>query len=92
MSHISLQCTECSRSHSADVRTLSCDSCGSPLVVHYLDADSASAFPQPPHWDGPAIPMPMHNAAAIVSIGEGNTPIVHLAELGKELGLSALYA
>ena len=35
MSHISLVCTECGRSHRADMHTLGCGECGAPLDVEY---------------------------------------------------------
>ena len=37
MSHFSLCCTLCGASHAADMTTLGCADCGSPLEVRYTE-------------------------------------------------------
>ena len=93
MSHISLRCTRCRASHVADMATLRCNDCGSPLEVQYADESmTGPTWPQPSKWTGPPIPLPIHDAKAMVSLGEGNTPCIELADLGDLLGLKGLYA
>ena len=92
MSHIMLRCTVCAAEHDADMATLRCRVCGAPLDVEYTSAASDMPGAQPRGWSGPRIPLPIHDAEALVSLGEGNTPCVNLAALGESLGLSRLYA
>ena len=92
MSHITLHCTLCGTSHSADMATLLCRECGAPLEVWYADAATSVAGPRLPDWTGPPIQLPFHDGGSLVSLGEGNTPCVELTGLGKLLGLERLYA
>ena len=92
MSHISLRCTRCGTSHAADMSALHCGQCHSPLEVRYAQWASGIPGPQPPIWAGSEIPLPLHDAGALLSLGEGNTPLVELSTLGRMLGLQWLYA
>ena len=92
MSHIRLRCVRCASAHDADMDALRCSECGSPLEVEYTEATAVPPGPQPPDWSGPGIPLPLHQADAMVSMGEGNTPCARLAALGRQLGLAELYA
>ncbi len=86
MSHISLVCTECGVSHKADMFTLGCVECDSPLDVEYSnDADHTV------RWAGFDMPAPYHADKPSVSLGEGNTPIVAMPKLGRTLGISGLF-
>jgi threonine synthase len=89
MSHITLRCTECGAVRDADMSALRCEECDSPLEVAYVDTAPSTPSPQPPRWAGAPIPLPLHDA--VVSLGEGNTPCVEMAALGKLLGLRRLY-
>ncbi len=84
MSHINLGCTRCGASHLADMITLTCKECGSPLDVRYSGADSGRSESQ--------VPMPFHSAESIVSLGEGNTPCLDMPTLGGLLGTQRLHA
>ena len=94
MVRFSLRCTECAAAHAADMSALRCASCDAPLEVAYL------ASPVPPdHVRGPTkrgpgtpVPLPLRDAGAAVSLGEGGTPIVEMERLGGLLGLRRLYA
>ena len=87
MSHIRLRCTRCGAPHVADMATLACRECSSPLDVEYLEEGELGA--QPPDWTGPGGPMPMHYAG--VSLGEGDTPCVRLPAVARLLGLERVY-
>ena len=89
MSHIRLRCTRCAAAYAADMASLVCRECGALLEVDYLDD---TAGPQPRDWAGPKVRLPLHDLSAVVSMGEGNTPVVRLPTLGDELGLRTLYA
>ena len=90
MSHIALRCTSCDAQHAADMLTLGCRECGSPLDVWYLDAGTGTGGEPPPGWSGHDIPLPHHRESAWVSLGEGNTPRVELPAVGRILGLDRL--
>ena len=92
MSHTSLHCTECEASHPADMATLHCRACRAPLEVWYDEAAVDRAGPQLAGWTGTPILLPFHDAADLVSLGEGNTPVVEVPALGRLLGLERLYA
>ena len=81
MSHIELVCVECGASHVADMNTLGCESCGSPLDVSYLDPGlHAMAF------DVLSMPVPFHADSPTVTMGEGQTPLVSLPSVEEALG------
>ena len=90
MSHFTLRCTECRISHAADMASLQCIACGAPLEVEY--DGTASPTPQPARWTGAAIPLPLHDAGALLNLGEGGTPCVELPGIGRMLGLQRLIA
>ena len=56
-----LQCTACSRDHTPDIRTLTCDDCDSPLIVAY-PPDTQPTLGIPPvslgEGDTPVVPLP----------------------------------
>ena len=81
MSDIALGCSACDASHPADLTTLQCQACGSPLDVRYSDRSS-----------GDSVPLPVRDAASLVSLGEGNTPAVPIPAMGRMLGLRRLWA
>lgn len=88
MSHISLQCVNCRASFPANMSRLLCDKCQAPLDVFYespggeSDAGGESA---------PRMPKPTHEGSVMVTLGEGNTPVVELTKVGKLLGSERLY-
>ncbi len=76
-----LRCIACAESLQPTLTTLECPVCGFPLEVEYLDAP-----------DGLAPRLPLNRPGEIVSLGEGNTPLISLPTLGAELGLDRLWA
>ena len=92
MPHTVLRCVECKTDHVADMNTLGCKSCGSPLDVEYIVDGTEHSGVQPPRWTGPNIPLPIHKSDAFVTLGEGGTPCIPLATLSKSLGLKDLVA
>ncbi len=81
MSHIELACVECGVSTEADMTALGCEYCGSPLDVSYLDPDLHTAA-----FDGLEMPVPFHADSPTVTMGEGQTPLVDLPSVGREMG------
>ena len=81
MSHIALRCTDCGAGHPADMDTLACGECGSPLEVQYLERDARQA-----------VPLPQHTSSVATSLGDGGTPCVELPSLAGLLGLRSLFA
>ncbi|MBI4197922.1 MAG: threonine synthase [Chloroflexi bacterium] len=90
MSHLQLRCVECGAPHQADVHTLFCRQCGSPLAVEYLGVNLLPRVGLGGLW-GLGAPSPVHHPNSVVSLGEGATPVAPLATLGKRLGLDALF-
>lgn len=91
MSHIILRCTRCTEQYKPDVETLICKECSSPLDVEYIKDREFERTPKELDRDRPRIELPINNDTSVISIGEGNTPIVSLAKVGSELGLDRLY-
>ncbi len=81
MSHIALVCIECENQHDADMLTLHCVRCGSPLDVEYKDPDRHSI-----DWHGFKMPVPFHSDSLTATMGEGHTPVVPLPRISKALG------
>ena len=81
MIDIALRCCACESTHEADLVTLDCRACGSPLDVDYATEP-----------DGESVRLPVRDTRSLVSLGEGDTPIVALSAAGDLLGLTSLCA
>lgn len=88
MPHFSLQCVECLATYPADMATLRCDSCHSPLDVLYAKPVANSTADSD---SGPQMLTPIHNGSTTVTLGEGNTPVVALPKVGALLGSEAFH-
>lgn len=88
-----LECARCDRKWPADVLTNVCD-CGSPLLARY-EFDSVATAPagladrMPSLWRYHEL-LPVRSADAVVTFGEGMTPLLPLPRLGHHLGLQHL--
>jgi threonine synthase len=90
-----LQCPRCNRETDADVLTNLCE-CGSPLLARYelsavATSPTALAGRPPSLWRYHEL-LPVRNADAVVSFGEGMTPLLPLPRVGRQLGLQRLFA
>jgi threonine synthase len=90
-----LECARCARSYDAGQLQGTC-ACGSPLLARYDLAQAASlAGPaaisaRPPTlWRYHEL-LPVGREEAVVSLGEGMTPLLPLPRLGQKLGLPRL--
>ncbi len=83
MSHFDLCCFACGAAHPADMYSLGCERCGGTLDVRYT-AEAAGA-------SGGEPPMPYHDRAAAVTLGEGDTPCVELRAVAGMLGVRRVY-
>ncbi|MEZ4731491.1 MAG: threonine synthase [Caldilineaceae bacterium] len=89
MNHFSLACTACAwQGEDADLNH--CPACGATLELTYAATALPVAADQPGIWRY-AARLPLHNLTHVVSLGEGNTPLLRSAQLSAELGLAALY-
>ena len=86
-------CIECGARHDASTYRLSCERCGNLLDVEYDTPKSVEArVVAGARGLARYIPMlPIHDPDNLVTLGEGDTPIVPLASVGKSLGLRNLY-
>jgi threonine synthase len=93
-----LQCSDCRRSYSAaEVHTF-CPDCQSPLLVNYdlkaarqhVDRDKIHGR-RKGMWRWHEI-LPVCDTRNMVTLGEGDTPLLRLPRVGTSLGLSNLYA
>ena len=71
---------------------LRCRECSSPLSVCYSELEALPPAGHSPESVKFRIPTPIHHPDSSISLGEGNTPVVHLRSLGELLGLQRLYA
>jgi threonine synthase len=92
-----LECAACHLEHEARRLHNLCRECGKPLLVRY-DLDQAArtltreslAGRRPDLWRYREV-LPVNDDANIVSLGEGWTPLLRAARLGKEIGIAELY-
>lgn len=85
----SLLCTACAW-QGADADLNNCPACGATLEIIYASPALAVDETLPGIWRY-AAHLPLHNPAHLVSLGEGNTPLLRSAQIGADLGLAALY-
>jgi len=92
-----LECARCGRVHEADVLQNLCRACGKPLYARYdLEAVGRALRKgdllgrEPTLWRYREL-LPVREEENVVSLGEGFTPLLQTARLGRELGLSRLW-
>ncbi len=78
---ISLYCSSCGASFPPDMRLLACTVCGEPLLVKYGEISTN------PHME-----IPVYSCNALVSLGEGNTPVIKMDKLGSRLPCGNIFA
>jgi threonine synthase len=90
-----LECSRCQRGYDASRIQGTCD-CGAPLLARY-DLERAGAGTSPGQIAGrpPSLwryheLLPVSSAGAVVSLGEGMTPLLAMPRLGRALGLPRL--
>ena len=89
-----LQCPRCGDRTEADKPHTVCQRCQGPMYAQY-DLASANlgrgAFGArgPTMWRYQEL-LPVRDERNIVTLGEGSTPLLHAAHLGKELGMTGL--
>jgi threonine synthase len=90
-----LECSRCGRHHDAGDLHGTC-ACGAPLVCRYdltqvaeATTPSGVARRMPTMWRYHEL-LPVTRPDAVVSLGEGMTPLVPLPRLGRELGVPGL--
>lgn len=89
-------CSECGRHFESEPLPTFCEACAAPLLVQYdLAALKKELTPESlPHrgdlWRWESL-LPLQDARWQVSLGEGNTPLLHLPRLGEQLGIPYLY-
>jgi len=92
-----LECALCGLRHEAQTLLNLCRECGKPLLVRY-DLETASktltkeslSGRRPDLWRYREV-LPVENDENIVSLGEGWTPLLRAANLGKAIGVKELY-
>lgn len=98
MSYIThLECHSCGNRFDSEKIQTFCPDCKAPLMVRY-DLDSArknldrDEFRHRPRgmWRWREL-LPVRKPENMINLGEGDTPLLHLANLGSELGLSHLF-
>jgi threonine synthase len=94
-----LDCGYCGHRHEAGYRGRLCDKCDGPLIVNTnLDmlkgrrlSGSDLRDPSLPGMWAYASLLPIADRKAMISLGEGNTPLLRAERLAARLGLESLY-
>jgi threonine synthase len=89
MGSYEVSCAQCGRPLPADVFHRVCPSCGGALAFHYDLSDVHLDRDLPGIWRFIDL-LPVVNAAQIVSLGEGSTPLIP-SNLGAGLGILAFW-
>src|SRR5918911_237877 len=93
-----LECTDCGLRHEADQPQTVCTGCGKVLFARY-DLDAVRSSVTPSEFAGRRWDMwrywellPVRDAANVVSLGEGLTPLVRVrAEAARAVGLERVW-
>ena len=85
----SLACTNCEWS-SPDQDIDRCPQCGATIDLRYAKQTITDDPSKPGIWRH-VDHLPLHDLTYAVTLGEGNTPLLHSAQLGAQLGLPELY-
>ncbi len=92
-----LECSGCGRKYPLNKVSTFCTECQSPLLTRYdlqaarrrVDRDAFASRPEG-MWRWHEL-LPVRDPAQIVTLGEGDTPLLHAEKTGSELGLSNVY-
>lgn len=92
-----LECPQCAQRYDAERLQSTCQACGAPLQARYnlqyarqtLTPQLLTARPRG-LWRWAEV-LPVRQAANRITLGEGDTPLLHAANLGAALGFSNLY-
>lgn len=79
-------CSECGYEEAPSHSLLQCSSCNSPLNIKYSAHSDSSVYIK--HLINHKIPLPIDGDFELISLGEGNTPVISLSKLSVELGIS----
>jgi threonine synthase len=94
---MTLECSNCGKNYSPNEIQTFCPDCKAPLLSRYdleglhthLDRDQIRAR-RKGMWRWHEL-LPINDSQNMVSLGEGDTPLLHAPRLGSTLGLSHLY-
>src|SRR5919199_5689485 len=92
-----LECGACGAVYPPDRLINLCPACNRPLLAHYdLQAAARTLTKGSLQTRGASMwryeeVLPVQDAAAILSLGEGWTPLMHAHRLGKEIGCPRTY-
>ena len=92
-----LTCSNCGKSFDVNQIQTFCIECQAPLLASYDleivrgSVDREAIYPRPKGmWRWSEL-LPVYNQGNIISLGEGDTPLLKLNRLGLKLGLSQLF-
>lgn len=94
---VELECSGCGKKYSSERIQTYCANCHSPLLAHYdlltarthLDRDAIRSRTAG-MWRWREL-LPVKESQNIISLGEGDTPLLRLPSIGHELGLDNLF-
>lgn len=94
-----LDCGYCARRHDASYMGMRCAQCHGPLIVNTDLGPLQVKEPSADVLHRPGLPgmwtyfplLPISDSHAVVSLGEGNTPLIRAVRLAKRLGIETLY-
>ena len=76
MANHRFQCSSCGWSSEPSPTLLECEKCKSPLDITYIAPPNPDLHPT--GWSGHTIPLPLNHQKDLITLGEGNTPVVQL--------------
>src|SRR5215467_2370813 len=92
-----LECGACGATYAAEMLINLCPACDRPLLARYdlgkaaeMLTREALATRQADLWRYEEV-LPVRDAAAIITLGEGWTPLLHAGRLGERIGCPATY-
>ena len=94
---IDLECSVCGERHDDRVPQTMCRSCGRVLLARYDLEAARRTFDRAALWSREASMwryaelLPIRDPAAVVSLGEGLTPLIRCCRLASALGVKRLY-
>lgn len=99
MSYIShLECAQCKQVYSAITIQTFCHECHAPILTRYNLDDAKKSLDRDIYLQRPSGMwrwqelLPVNDVTCITSLGEGDTPLIPLQDLGADLGITNLMA
>jgi len=87
LSFYKFHCTYCSWESSPSANVVKCETCKDPIFIKYMENPSNTFQPS---YSNVTMPLPLTKSDDLITLGEGNTPIVKMNRVSEMVGIDTI--